>query len=166
MFEPILRALNESGTRYVLVGGFATVLHGHARMTADIDVIVDLARLPAERVIVALGKLGLVPRAPVPALAFADESARRAWIDEKGVRVFSMWDPQNPMVEVDLFVDHPVDFEELWARSVAFDVRGDRVRVVSIDDLIRLKRLADRPQDRDDIRALEAIARHKRGTPP
>ncbi len=36
-----------------------------------------------------------------------------------------------------------------------------RIPVVSIEDLIALKRLADRPQDREDIRALETIARAK-----
>ncbi|MBM4360814.1 MAG: hypothetical protein FJ096_22140 [Deltaproteobacteria bacterium] len=93
LFEPILRALSESGTRYVLVGGFATVLHGHARMTADIDVIVDLRPEPAERLMAALTAAGLRPRAPVPAVAFADAENRRAWVEEKGIRVFSLWDP-------------------------------------------------------------------------
>ena len=35
------------------------------------------------------------------------------------------------------------------------------VRVVSIADLIHLKRLADRPQDREDIAKLEEIRRLK-----
>ena len=32
LYEPLFRALNASGTRYVVVGGVATVLHGYARL--------------------------------------------------------------------------------------------------------------------------------------
>jgi len=155
--------LSGSGTRYVLVGGFATVLHGHARMTADIDVIVDLQPAAAERLMAALGEVGLRPRAPVAAAQFAVEANRRAWAEEKGMRVFSMWDPRNPMLEVDIFIEHPIDFELLVARSVVVELGPHRVSVACIEDLIALKRLADRPQDREDIRALEAIARHRKG---
>ena len=43
LFEPIFEALNRAQVRYVVVGGFATVLHGHARLTADIDLVIDLS---------------------------------------------------------------------------------------------------------------------------
>ena len=43
LFEPVFRALNDTGARYVVVGGLATVLHGYARFTADADLVVDLA---------------------------------------------------------------------------------------------------------------------------
>ncbi len=37
----ICRALNDAGTRYVLIGGFAVVAHGASRFTKDIDLLVD-----------------------------------------------------------------------------------------------------------------------------
>ena len=42
-FEDFFSALNVEGVRYIVVGGMAVVLHGHPRMTADIDLIVDLS---------------------------------------------------------------------------------------------------------------------------
>ena len=41
LFEPIFAALENGTVRYVVVGGMATVLHGYARLTADVDIIVD-----------------------------------------------------------------------------------------------------------------------------
>lgn len=161
LFESVIRTLNASGTRYLVVGGLATVLHGHARMTADIDVIVDLEPTAALAAMKALTSMGLVPRPPVPAASFADPELRRSWAKDKGMRVFSLWDPGNPMLEVDVFIEHPIPFDELMARSLEIEALGMRIPVVSIEDLIALKRLADRPQDHEDIRALETIARAK-----
>jgi hypothetical protein len=161
LFEPILAALNNAGARYVVVGGVATVLHGFARLTADIDMAVDLDSAEALKTISALVSIGLRPRAPVKAEAFADESQRRAWIRDKGMRVFSLWDPATPMREVDLFVDNPIPFSELWARSEVVALGTTNARIASIADLIALKRLANRPLDLQDIEALTAIAERK-----
>jgi hypothetical protein len=158
LFEPIFEALERAGARYVVVGGFATVLHGVARLTADVDLIVDLEPAEAEKVIVALTGLGFRPRPPVEARQFADPAIRASWIRDKGMRVFSLWDPGNPMREVDLFVEHPLDFERLWQNAEHVDLGAVRVRVASVDDLIALKRLAGRPQDVSDVAELEAIA--------
>jgi hypothetical protein len=75
------------------------------------------------------------------------------------MQVFSFVDPSNPMRIVDLFVDHPIPFDDLWSRSEQFELSQTTVRVASIPDLIRLKRLAARPQDLSDIEQLEAIQR-------
>ena len=37
----ICRKLNEADARYVLIGGFAVILHGSGRTTKDIDLLVD-----------------------------------------------------------------------------------------------------------------------------
>jgi hypothetical protein len=65
---------------------------------------------------------------------------------EHGMQVFSMWDPDDPMRSVDLFVDNPIDFEELWRRSEIVPLGNTTARVASIPDLIRLKRIAAGPR--------------------
>lgn len=55
-FGPIFRALNEAEVRYVIVGGLATVLHGHTRLTLDIDLVVDLEPSEAKKAIQARPK--------------------------------------------------------------------------------------------------------------
>ena len=91
------------------------------------------------------------------------KSIREAWIRDRGMQVFSMVDPSDPMRVVDLFVSHPIPFEELWSRSEEIHLTGTTVRVASIPDLIRMKRQAGRPEDRTDIEHLEAILRGKSG---
>lgn len=154
----IVSALDESGARFVVVRGLAVVLHGHARLTADVDLVVDLSPGEAIKPVAALTRLGMVPRAPVAARDFAGPEAQRRGSEEEGMKVFSLWDPRAPLREVDLFVEPPIPFEDLWARSVEVTLAGRRVRVASLSDLIAMKRLAGRPKDLEDIAALTALA--------
>ena len=155
LYEPLFAAL--AGVRYVVVGGLAVVLHGHARLTADVDIVVDLSPDEAAKAIRALESLGLKPRSPVRAAEFADASVRRSWIEQKGMRVFSMWDPSNPLREVDVFAEHPLPFEELYTRAELVRLGRTEIRVASIADLIKMKKMAGRPEDLTDIEALQAL---------
>ena len=161
LFEPLFLALNGAGVRYVVVGGLAVVLHGYARLTVDVDLVIDLDEGPAARAMETLVAMGLRPRLPVDPREFAVASVRETWIRDRGMQVFSMFDPSNPMRVVDLFASHPLPFPELWSRSQEVVLPTTTVRIASIPDLIRLKRMAGRPQDDADIEQLEAILREK-----
>lgn len=157
LFEPLFVALESANARYVVVGGVATVLHGYARFTADVDLVLDFDPVALLPTLAALEGTGLKPRAPVALRDFADPVRRREWAEEKGLTVFSLWDPSDPMREVDLFVDHPIEFGDLWRDSKRVALRSCHVRIASISHLITMKRLANRLEDQIDIEALEVI---------
>lgn len=157
IYEPLFRALNDAGVRYVVVGGLAVVLHGHPRLTVVVDLFIDLDPTEARKAIDVLVGMGLRARVPVDPADFADPRIRERWHRERGMEVFSLSDPSNPLRVVDLFVEHPIPFVDLWSRSVPIPLRATVVRVASIPDLVRLKRLSGRPLDTDDIAHLEAI---------
>jgi hypothetical protein len=161
-YIPIFKALNDTQVRYVVVGGLATVLHGHARLTADVDLVMDLEPEEVRKGIDALVKHGLTPRLPVDPYAFADPDIRKHWIEHKDMRVFSMWNPDQPLVSVDLFVEHPIEFDLLWSRAQVTDLGPLSIRIASIPDLIRMKKLANRPQDLIDIEKLTEIQNLKK----
>lgn len=142
----------------MLVGGLAVVLHGHLRATGDVDLIVDLKDREVEKTLAALEATGFRPYAPVPAREFANPEKRAAWARDKAMLVFSLR-PEAGVPMVDLFLEHPIPFDQLWAHSVLIRLRGVQVRVASIDDLIALKRMAGRPEDLGDVEALTEIKR-------
>ncbi len=156
--ESLFRDLNDRGGRYVLVGGLAVVLHGHLRATGDIDLVVDLARDQVDRTLAVLEGAGFQPYVPVDSTDFADPVKRAEWVREKGMIVFSLR-PRSGVPMVDLFLEHPMAFDGLWARSIVVSLRGVSVRIASIDDLIALKRQAGRPEDLTDAEALVEIKR-------
>ncbi|MGH2727284.1 MAG: hypothetical protein ACRDKS_09955, partial [Actinomycetota bacterium] len=147
LYEPIFEALNARGVRYLVVGGLAVVLHGYARLTVDLDLMNDPTPEESLKAVTAPADLGFRPRLPVEPEAFADPRQRRDWVQNRNLRVFSMFDPTDPLREVDLFVDEPMPFEELWARSVEMPLATTTVRVISRRDLIEMKRMAGRARD-------------------
>jgi predicted nucleotidyltransferase len=155
--ERVLEALNSAGVRYLVVGGIAVVLHGHLRTTADLDLVVQLEHDNVLTAMRALTGLGYHPRAPVAAEAFADEEVRESWVRDKGLTVFSLWSSRAPTLEVDLFVREPFGFAEVYARALKVPLENTFAWVVSLPDLIALKTQARRPQDLEDIDALEAL---------
>lgn len=161
LYLPLFKALNDAEVKYVVVGGVATVLHGYARLTMDIDLIVDLVPDEAARAVRTLESLGFKPRVPVPAAQFADATKRKEWIEQKGMTVFSFFSPSNPMLTIDLFVHHPIPFADLHARAERMVIDGVPVYICSLDDLIALKQLSGRPLDLQDIEKLRII-REKR----
>ncbi len=159
-FVSVFRALYDARVRYVAVGGVATVLHGHVRLTRDIDVVVDLAPDNVERLLGAMTAMHLAPVVPVPASAFADPQQRARWAQEKHMLVFSSRDPKGETY-LDVFLDYPMPWEQLWRDAETMMIDETPVRVASLDHLIELKRTAGRARDRDDIEHLVEIRKRR-----
>lgn len=154
----LIAALNGSGARYLVAGGLAVVAHGYIRLTADVDIIMDLDDPRLAAALEALSRLGYKPRAPVALKGFADASLRARWIEEKGMTVFSLSSPRHPATEVDLFVSCPLDFPSAYVRASRQEVSpGVEAVFLGLDDLLRLKKDAGRPKDLDDIAQLNKI---------
>lgn len=161
--ERIFAALDASDARYLVVGGVAVVLHGHPRLTADLDLVIALDPANVRAAVGALQSLGYRPRAPVSLDDFADPEQRRSWIDEKGMTVLSLASPELPLTEVDLFAAEPFPFEPAYRRALIVSIGATRVTAAGFDDLVALKRVAGRPKDLADVEALEAIRREADG---
>lgn len=157
IYDDVYVALSEAGVRFVVVGGTAVVLQGHARMTVDLDLVIDLAAEPAAAGVAALSSLGLLPRLPVPVEQFADPAKRQQWVEQRNLMVFSLYDPDSVWREVDLFATDPLPFDELWDEATVVELGGVPVRVASRRHLVAMKRSAGRPRDLDDVAALLAL---------
>ncbi|OQW32238.1 MAG: hypothetical protein A4E19_19580 [Nitrospira sp. SG-bin1] len=89
---------------------WATLLHRYARLTADVDLVVDLAPQEVLKSIRTLVGNGFRPQVPVSAEMFTDPAVREEWLQEKHLRAFSLVDPANPMRVVDLLLKPEVPF--------------------------------------------------------
>ena len=155
--ESILKSLNEADVRFVIAGGLAVVAHGYVRFTADIDMMVAMDPANLSRAITVLKALEYQPRAPVAIEAILDQPTREIWIRDKGLKVFSLHSPAHAATEVDIFLELPLAFDEVYARSVERELLpGVSARFCSLPDLLLMKSKAGRPRDLEDIRQLTA----------
>lgn len=155
-FADTFRALDEADVRYLVVGGVAVVMHGFLRSTADLDLIVDFEPANLARFLGLMRRRGYLPKAPVPLEAFADPENRRMWREENGMKVFTVHHPERVGELVDIFSWEPIPFAEAYSRRLIVPMAGYSISVASIADLIALKRPVGRPQDLEDIKAMEA----------
>ncbi len=154
-FEALATALHDADVRYLIVGGLAVNAHGYLRFTKDVDLVLELKIENLRRAIDALEALGYQPAAPVALDQLADASQRESWVREKGMQVFQLWSDLHPETPIDVFVAEPFDFDTEFAKALKKPLRKDLpVYFVSIDTLIEMKRLANRPQDHIDIENL------------
>lgn len=158
-FLPIIEELNENSVNYVAVGGVAAILHGHTRLTTDIDFVIELEVNNVTKALQALKGLGYVPKIPITVEDFADPKIRESWIREKGMQVLGFTLPNNPLVSVDIFVEHPIEFSDLFKDSKLVALGRTRLRICSINHLIEMKKKASRAKDLEDIRVLELLAK-------
>ena len=99
-----------------------------------------------------------------PGIARRSNSSQiEQWHREKGMLAFALREPQAGGGVVDILVRPEVSFEQLMGNAVAGKLFGQQVWIAAIDDLLMMKRIANRPKDRLDIEALQKI---KRGEDP
>jgi len=151
----ITQALADADIDYALVGGYAVALHGAVRGTVDIDIVIRQRREDYIGVEQALIDVGLQSRLPVSA---ADVfNFRKEYITKRNLLAWSFYNPSNPAELVDVIINEDLgNFKTSTIR-----IQGERVVIISRDDLIALKEKSGRPQDLEDVRALRRISKGK-----
>jgi hypothetical protein len=155
-FIGLFSLLVTARVRFVVVGGLAVLLHGLDRLTADVDLVIDLSTDATQDAVRALTQGGYRPMAPVDPMSLADPEQRQVWQTARGMQVFSFWDSTNARPTVDVMLAPIVSFNELWAEAAIVTIGGVEVRFASIPHLIRMKEAAGRTQDLTDVERLRA----------
>jgi hypothetical protein len=155
-FIGLFSLLAAARIRFVVVGGLALLLHGLDRLTADVDLAIDLSTDATRDAVRALTEGGYRAMAPVDPMSLADPDLRHEWQATRGMKVFSFWDTTNTRPTVDVMLSPVVSFDDLWADAAVVRIGGIEVRIASIPHLIRMKEAAGRTQDLADLERLRA----------
>jgi hypothetical protein len=145
--ERVFAVLSAHGVDYVVVGGLAVQVHGHVRMTNDLDLIPAPSRENMRRLADALNELGAHVLNP------GGEGTR---IDARMLPRAELWQFATAAGDIDVLHDAPgaAAFEDLRARALEVPLGDLRIPFAGRDDLISMKRASGRPVDLGDVAAL------------
>jgi hypothetical protein len=147
--DQILDVLCGHGVDFVVIGGVAVQAHGYVRLTHDLDITVRPATPNFARLSEALAELGAELRGPGD-LRLGDPHQLRA---APLIPVTTRFGPLD-IVGVEHISGGPRSYDALRAAALEIELRGHRVAMAGLSDLIRMKRAAGRDHDLADIEAL------------
>lgn len=142
-FQEFIQTLNETGVRYVLVGGYAVILHGYHRTTGDLDVWIEPTKKNYDLMRAAFSKFGL----PLDAISIDD------FLNKEDMDVFTFG---RPPVSIDIMTKvKGLEFTLTYEDSIVDISEGIPIRVINYSHLIIAKKAAMREKDKYDILKLE-----------
>jgi predicted nucleotidyltransferase len=148
----LLVALVDAHVRFVVIGGHAVAAHGYERATRDVDIVFATDHENCVRFAELLSRVDADVRMsdlPAPGGQITPE-----WLAGGGHFVFGT--AHGPLDALTWIAG--LDHAKLDSRALTVALAdGTELRVCSYDDLVAMKRLADRPRDREDLRELEAL---------
>ncbi|OGX07380.1 MAG: hypothetical protein A2Z88_03850 [Omnitrophica WOR_2 bacterium GWA2_47_8] len=161
IYEEILREFQKQKVKYVLVGGIALNLLGSLRSTADLDILVEMSDNNLAKVVQILKRQGYRVKQPVDPMGIANSRIRQDWIKNKHMKAFNFYKEQE-FKEVDIIIDSPVSYEKAKKDAILIQADNIKIPVVSIDNLIKMKKDTGRPMDKLDVSELKKIKELKR----
>ena len=164
LYKKILSELEKQSVKYLVIGGIAVNLYGHPRVTKDLDLMISFEKTNMTKFIEIIKLFKLRPRVPVEIEELADANKREIWKQERNMKVFSFYNPENDLEVIDIMIQDYINFDEAYKNVEKVSDGSLTVSMISIDDLIRLKGIANRPNDRADIEVLKKLKelRHER----
>lgn len=149
--QNLMRSFNRNGVRYLVVGGFAGLMHGHNRTTHDLDVWVERGDENRQRLVKALREANV---------AGAEFLKTNPMLFGWSSLQFGEGSFELDLGE-ELHAFGASDFNHCFQRAVETEFDGVPFRVLQLNDLIHEKRSTGRAKDLGDVEELEKIAQRR-----
>lgn len=148
----ILGALVQDGVEFLVIGGVAVGYHGHVRATKDVDVVpapdpANLARLAR-----TLERLD----AEIEGAEEFQSGELPDPLDPEVLALGGNWVLRTRLGRLDImqWIGDEALWETLSPAAIGDEIGGLPVKMVSYDDLVKLKEQAGRPEDVIDLERL------------
>jgi len=145
-FRDFIIELNNHSVEYLLIGGYAMGAYGHHRGTGDLDIFINATNENAEKLMQACIQYG-IPK---------EQLKKEMFMVPKMVGI------GQPPLRIELLKTLDIiDFKYAYQRAQIKSVDGLEINIMSIEDLILLKRNAQKERsiarDTEDLNFLEKL---------
>jgi len=143
-FQAIIKALNTFGVEYILIGGYAVILHGLPRTTMDMDLMLKMNEQNIRKFREALKSI------------YNDRDIEEINLNElKKYAVIRYGTPDHFYIDIMTRIGDIADFE-----NIAFEekeIEGLVIKLATPEALYKLKSQSLRPQDQSDALFLREL---------
>lgn len=155
-FEELIPALVNGGVEFIVIGGFAGIVHGSARVTYDVDLVYSRADENIKRLAEALALHAPYLRDAPPGLPFS--------FDAPTIRRGLNFTLTSDLGDIDLFGELPTatTYFDLLSNSFEVEAFGVSFRCVDLPTLIRIKEAAGRPKDLEAVAELRVLLEERK----
>jgi len=154
-FLNLLGRFVNAGVDFVIIGGFAGVVHGCTYVTQDIDICCDFSPATLLALQRAISDLYPVHR--------MTPKRKKLQLTKQTCGQFKNLYLDTEIGQLDClsFVDGLGDYSQVKRESELIEVEEMKVRVLSLNALIKSKKLMNRTRDKEAVLQLEAIKKLK-----
>lgn len=140
-FKEFLELLNKNEVEYLIVGGYAVIAYGYPRLTIDIDVWVKVSDDNSRKVIKTIEDFGF---------KFDNLNAEDFNIPDNVIQL------GRPPHRIDILTAiEGLNFDECYKKKFLYRKNEMKINFISLNDLLKNKKLVGRHKDLDDIRNLK-----------
>lgn len=152
----LIAVLVRHDVRFIVVGGMAGVLQGAPVSTYDLDVVYSRDPDNIQRLLDALGSVGATFR--------NDPQRRRIKPNASHLRStgHKLLETHHGVLDVLGTIEEHSGYDDLIGDSEELEVSGHRIRVLTLDRLIRIKEQLTRPKDQLMLSILRATLEERR----
>jgi len=151
----LLDRLAEAGVEFVVVGGFAGIVHGCTYVTQDIDICCNFSQKNLLKL-----QQGISDVHPVHRMTPGKKEFKLTKQDSVQYKNLYL-DTDIGQLDCLGIIDGVGDFVEVKKASETLELEGIRVHVLSLDALVKAKKATGRPRDIEMIKQLENIKKLK-----
>jgi len=152
----LLDILSQAKIEFVVVGGFAGVLHGSSLVTRDLDLCTVLTPENIERLRESLKEFHPKHRMTPEKLSFAK-------IPPAGQTLNNLYlETDLGIVDFLTSITGVGDFETVRTNAEEIELHGHKIAVISLADLIKAKEAMNRDKDKLAVKELKAIQEKKK----
>lgn len=144
-FQDFIQALNNNEVKYILVGGYAVILHGYIRSTADMDIWVKKTKKNFDKLNRALNEFG------------APSINEKEFLGNQ----YDVWGIGKEPNRIEIMSElKGVTFETAYKESIFYQQDNLKIRFIHFNHLLDAKKAAGRFKDKNDIEQLNKKKRN------
>jgi len=143
--ERLIQSLSADKAVFVVIGATAFPVYGYARATLDVDLFVKPTRPNIVKVMKALRRFGY---------DLADFTVTDFLTHKVLIRQYVLETDIHPFVK-------GVSFDDVWKSKIKGRIGKTEAYFPSLEMMIRMKKAAGRPKDREDLKYLTKLSAKK-----